>query len=293
MGRVREKPALCMERDLRASRGFGHLCFTPGRHAGMAEGGKKKGGGKGGVPECVAAVSQLRKRIAAEAELIVQEKMPAKVAELTRLIEENELFMYPEKDDSIGPVQYGEGQGASKKRKVENASPRRAGESDADKALGDAPPYVKSDIVFECNETVLKQQAIVKKEIQDCLEMLSKVKIWIQLNIPKVEDGNNFGVSIQEESVNDLAKAEDTSFSLLDGINKYFMTRGKLVSRLGKYPGVKDYTVCIQEVDRRERVNLCLSLQDLRNNYFILWDSITKNLDKIKKPRSSVEMPFS
>jgi proteasome activator subunit 3 (PA28 gamma) len=51
--------------------------------------------------------------------------------------------------------------------------------------------------------------------------------------------------------------------------------------------------VCIQEVDRRERVNLCLSLQDLRNNYFILWDSITKNLDKIKKPRSSVEMPFS
>jgi hypothetical protein len=36
----------------------------------------------------------------------------------------------------------------------------------------------------------------------------------------------------QEESVNDLAKAEDTSFSLLDGINKYFMTRGKLVSRM-------------------------------------------------------------
>jgi len=68
----------------------------------------------------------------------------------------------------------------------------------------------------------------------------------MQLNIPKVEDGNNFGVSIQEESVNDLAKAEDTSFSLLDGINKYFMTRGKLVSRLGKYPGVKDYLVSIQ-----------------------------------------------
>lgn len=72
------------------------------------------------------------------------------------------------------------------------------------------------------------------------------VIVVVQLNIPKVEDGNNFGVSIQEESVNDLAKAEDTSFSLLDGINKYFMTRGKLVSRMGKYPGVKDYLVCIQ-----------------------------------------------
>ena len=68
----------------------------------------------------------------------------------------------------------------------------------------------------------------------------------MQLNIPKVEDGNNFGVDIQQESVSDLAKAEETSFSLLDAINKYFMTRGKLVSRLGKYPGVKDYLVSIQ-----------------------------------------------
>jgi len=53
------------------------------------------------------------------------------------------------------------------------------------------------------------------------------------------------------------------------------------------------YTAHTQEVDRRERVNLCLSLHDLRNNYFILWDSITKNLEKIKKPRSAVEMPFT
>ena len=52
-------------------------------------------------------------------------------------------------------------------------------------------------------------------------------------------------------------------------------------------------TAHTQEVDRRERVNLCLSLHDLRNNYFILWDSITKNLEKIKKPRSAVEMPFT
>ena len=53
------------------------------------------------------------------------------------------------------------------------------------------------------------------------------------------------------------------------------------------------HTAHTQEVDRRERVNLCLSLHDLRNNYFILWDSITKNLEKIKKPRSAVEMPFT
>lgn len=40
---------------------------------------------------------------------------------------------------------------------------------------------VKSDIAFDCNETILKQQEILKREIQDCLQMLSKVKIWIQV----------------------------------------------------------------------------------------------------------------
>lgn len=40
---------------------------------------------------------------------------------------------------------------------------------------------VKSDIIFDCNETILKQQDILKREIQDCLQMLSKVKIWIQV----------------------------------------------------------------------------------------------------------------
>ena len=40
---------------------------------------------------------------------------------------------------------------------------------------------MKSDIAFDCNETILKQQEILKREIQDCLQMLSKVKIWIQV----------------------------------------------------------------------------------------------------------------
>jgi hypothetical protein len=87
------------------------------------------------------------------------------------------------------------------------------------------------------------EQNILKREVQLCLSHVTKVKIWIQLNIPKVEDGNNFGVSIQEETVNELSRAEDTSFSLLDSMNKYLMTRAKLVSRVIKYPGLRDYTV--------------------------------------------------
>jgi hypothetical protein len=41
---------------------------------------------------------------------------------------------------------------------------------------------VKSDIVFECNETILKQHEVLKREVQICLSMLSTVKIWIQVS---------------------------------------------------------------------------------------------------------------
>jgi hypothetical protein len=36
---------------------------------------------------------------------------------------------------------------------------------------------------------------------------LTSVKIWIQLNIPRIEDGNNFGVGVQEESINEIARS--------------------------------------------------------------------------------------
>lgn len=50
--------------------------------------------------------------------------------------------------------------------------------------------------------------AIIKERILELIEIIDTVKVWIQLNIPRIEDGNNFGVSIQEETVNELSRAE-------------------------------------------------------------------------------------
>lgn len=34
--------------------------------------------------------------------------------------------------------------------------------------------------------------------------ILFQVKMWITLLIPRIEDGNNFGVSIQEETLSEV-----------------------------------------------------------------------------------------
>lgn len=96
--------------------------------------------------------------------------------------------------------------------------------------------------------------------------------MWVQLLIPRIEDGNNFGVSIQEETVAELRTVEGEAASYLDQISRYsldlstiflflfflhlkiyfarianhlifftfryYITRAKLVSKIAKYPHV-------------------------------------------------------
>jgi len=70
-------------------------------------------------------------------------------------------------------------------------------------------------------------------------------------------------------------------------MTKYFVTRAKLVSKCLKYPGVQDYQESIMELDEKEYIDLKLAYKELRNNYAILYDMITKNLEKIEQPRST------
>jgi len=236
-------------------------------------------------------VAELKTKIAGEAQKIVHEIFPEKVLHLSKMIQEDQLWQYPDVINNPSDVIVEE---PSKKRKLEGGTEAGSAAEKVGGGLGTkVEDLLKSEAVCECNKCVITQQNLLKKEIQLCLSYVTKVKIWIQLNIPKVEDGNNFGVSVQEETVNELSRAEDTSFALLDSMNKYFMTRAKLVSRVIKYPGLRDYVVAVQEVDRKERINMSLSLNDLRNNYAIMYDTITKNLEKIHNPRSQHSLPFT
>eukprot|EP01135_Chromosphaera_perkinsii_P006242 Nk52_evm3s470 gene=Nk52_evmTU3s470 len=138
-----------------------------------------------------------------------------------------------------------------------------------------------------CNKQMMEMISILKKECLKLVEHCNTVKIWIQLNIPRIEDGNNFGVSIQEETVNELSRAEDSGFAIMEGITKYYASRGKVVSKVVKYPNFEDYVRCVKELDEKEYTSMKLCAVDLRNNYAILYDMIQKNMEKIKKPRTN------
>jgi hypothetical protein len=131
---------------------------------------------------------------------------------------------------------------------------------------------------------------IVKREILETIEICSVLKTWVQLNIPRIEDGNNFGVSVQEEVVGELSRSEDACFTLLDSLHKYYTSRAKLVSKVLKYPGLADYERGVVELDVKQYTMLRFTSMDLRNTLAVLHDLVVKNLDKVNKPRGTEPM---
>jgi proteasome activator subunit 3 (PA28 gamma) len=223
-------------------------------------------------------VNGLKEGVVSQAHKIVHEIMPRKILEL------NELFTkHPSFNAESSKVLILEGLDEELLVQNSQAAKKRKFEETLDEN-GHQEPQVP------CNRIILELLAIIKREILELIEMINTVKIWIQLNIPRIEDGNNFGVSIQEETVSELSRAEDSGFAVLESMTKYFVTRAKLVTKVIKHPSIEDYRQCVIELDDKEFVNLRFCALDLRNNYAILHDIIIKNLEKLKTPRSANHM---
>ena len=145
----------------------------------------------------------------------------------------------------------------------------------------------KVDGEFLCNAVLAEMIDVVKVELAEFVEGASTIKVWIQLLTPAIADGNNFGVSVQEEVVQEFGRAEENAFNALDTISKYFLQRAKLISKHMKYPLLDDYSRCIREVDEKVYITLRLSMMDLRNNYLVLRDMLHKNFTKVVAPRGA------
>ena len=66
--------------------------------------------------------------------------------------------------------------------------------------------------------------------------MLPSFTSKTQLNIPQIEDGNDFGVGIQEEIINELSRCESDAFTVLDSTTKYYASRAQLITKVSNLP---------------------------------------------------------
>ncbi|KAH8304645.1 hypothetical protein KR018_010180 [Drosophila ironensis] len=144
-----------------------------------------------------------------------------------------------------------------------------------------------SEGTVPCNKPLCDMITVVKPIIRKLVEDSNLLKMWISFMIPKIEDGNNFGVSIQEDTLAEIQTVESEAAAFFDQISRYFLSRAKVVSKVAKYPHIDDYRRAVVELDEKEYLSLWLVVCEVRNRYSSLHDIVIKNMEKLKKPRSS------
>lgn len=114
--------------------------------------------------------------------------------------------------------------------------------------------------------------------------------MYINLEMPQIEDGDTLGVSIQEEALNEIVRTQDSAYNLIATPFTFYSVRGDLAAKLVRFPGVEDYKQALREYDRKTVYRLKMHLVDVRNMYAVVWDILKKNIGKISKPKSGNQM---
>ncbi|KAL4002782.1 Proteasome activator pa28 beta subunit family protein [Acanthocheilonema viteae] len=245
----------------------------------------------------VCDLSVYKTNLMKQAEKIVLEEFPKKVLEFNNLLED-EQFSYERLPELLPNIDLGipysdqlikyandrksneheNDDGILKKRKIDHTIIR---------PLHGTSVYSFVNGTVKCNEKLAGLTDITRPLLRDSVEAVNKVKMWILFLIPRIEDGNNFGVSIQEEVLSEVRTVEGEAASFLDQMSRYFVSRARLVTKVAKYPHVEDYRRAILDMDEKQFINIRLVLTEMRNHFATLHDMITKNFEKIKMPRSN------
>eukprot|EP01132_Coremiostelium_polycephalum_P001403 gene1403-1772_t len=139
--------------------------------------------------------------------------------------------------------------------------------------------------LVKVNPIILENHAKLKKEYIEIIEIFSEIRGWILLNVPRIEDGNNFGVDIQEDVVGQLNKVEEVYTSNLEQSEQFFISRAGLVKKALKYKEIEDFKLAIMQIDEKEMIRYRFACFDLYNNYANSYSLIVKNFQKIETPR--------
>ncbi|XP_067389211.1 proteasome activator complex subunit 2 isoform X2 [Emydura macquarii macquarii] len=125
----------------------------------------------------------------------------------------------------------------------------------------------------------------VKPEVRELKEKCVLVIAWIHHLIPRIEDGNDFGVAIQEKVLERVTAVKTKAEAFQTAISKYFSERGDAVAKASKETHVMDYRTLVQERDEAAYAEIRTMVLDIRGFYAELFHILTQNLEKLTNPK--------
>lgn len=176
------------------------------------------------------------------------------------------------------------------------------------------------------NGEVAALAAVAGDELERLLGVLQKLQLWISLRVPRIEDGNNFGVEVQKAAFSLVKEAAAAWQKAFDALPDYHQQRATAVEKVNAKrsseksatttsskttgsetedktvatvvektseavandPGaLQDAIAHVIALDVKWFANLARTLEGVRDQYAVVFDVIDKNKDKIELPRGS------
>ncbi|KDO32865.1 hypothetical protein SPRG_02558 [Saprolegnia parasitica CBS 223.65] len=172
---------------------------------------------------------------------------------------------------------------------------------------------------------------IVLDEIHTAIQKMQSLERWIQLLVPKVADGNNFGVEVQKSVQLQISASRTALQKAWDGMTDYYWQRATAYEKFAaKHASEKTNTISttaevggkdgdvtkkstvdadkttassatpladlvsyVAAVDVKWYFNLQRTLESVGDHYAYTLDAVEKNAAKIKLPRGHGERGMS
>uniref|UniRef100_A0A7N4PWX3 Proteasome activator complex subunit 2 n=1 Tax=Sarcophilus harrisii TaxID=9305 RepID=A0A7N4PWX3_SARHA len=229
-------------------------------------------------------VDVFRQSLFQEAEEFLSVFLPGKIIQLHLLLKE-ESFNVSDLSSLRAPLDIPIPDPPPKDDEMETDKQEKKEGKEGKRCLDSISPLVPKCGFLPGNEKVLALIDQVKPEIRTLKEKCVLVITWIQHLIPKIEDGNDFGVAIQEKVLERVTAVKTKVESFQTTIAKYFSERGDAVAKASKEMHVMDYRALVHERDEAVYRELQTIVMDLRSFYAELYHIISNNLEKITNPK--------
>jgi hypothetical protein len=165
-------------------------------------------------------------------------------------------------------------------------------------------------IILKSNPELFELINFIVEELNWGITRLWKIERWMQLRVPKKEDGGNFGVDVLLECSRVINDRSNLLANYLSDVPNYFFQRGSAFEKLSPKPIqktvdpttsqitelkqafnqglIEDFLQFLIQLDLREWWSLREVGRAIQDSYLIVFDVIVKNQEKIENPRSGV-----
>ncbi|XP_072357467.1 proteasome activator complex subunit 2-like, partial [Scyliorhinus torazame] len=224
-------------------------------------------------------VQKFRGDVCADAVRLISSQLPDKILELSKLLQQPGILNLGDLTQIHGELDIPI---PDPPKKEEENGDKASDTEDEKEKKKEKPPKCG---LLKANEKIMTLVQLVKPELRLLKETCIMLTTWIQYMVPKIEDGNDFGVAIQEKILERTAAVRAKVEGFQTSITKYFTERGDAVAKASKDTHVMDYRQLVHEKDEAAYVDLKSMIVDIRGFYVELLDIIIKNAEKITNPK--------